>query len=68
MSGYSYSNKKFATIIVYLRLIFFASFLSMILPTINDPYMSSDYFCLINMALFAISNGYNTSVNMVLAP
>ena len=40
----------------------------MVLPTIKDPYISSDIFCLVNMGLFALTNGYATSINMALGP
>lgn len=51
-----------------IRLIFFVSFFSMITPTIDDPYMKSDIFALGNMALFALTNGFATSINMGLGP
>jgi hypothetical protein len=37
-------------------------------PTISSPYISSDVFCLLNMALFALTNGYATGINMSFAP
>jgi hypothetical protein len=37
-------------------------------PTISAPYISSDLFCLVNMALFALTNGYATGINMSYAP
>ena len=40
----------------------------MILPKIDDPLIKSDIFCLINMALFATTNGFSTTINMALGP
>lgn len=56
-----------ATILVYIRFIFFFTFLSMILPK-EDPLISSDLFCLFNMAIFALTHGWSTSANMSLGP
>jgi len=51
-----------------IRILFFISFLCMILPKIDDPYIKSDIFCLVNMALFATTNGFSTTINMALGP
>lgn len=40
----------------------------MIYPKKVDPIIQSDIFCLINMSIFALTNGYATTVNMALAP
>ena len=40
----------------------------MIYPHKEHPYITSDLFCVINMALFALTNGWATSANMILAP
>ena len=40
----------------------------MIYPNVDDPYITSDIFCVCNMALFAFTNGWSTSANMSLAP
>ena len=50
------------------RFAFFASFILMIYPTNDDPYITSDVFCLVNMGLFSLTNGFATSLNMALAP
>jgi hypothetical protein len=40
----------------------------MISPTKYEPYINSDVFCVVNMALFALTNGWATCANMILAP
>ena len=44
------------------------SFLLMILPNRENPYIKSDIFCILNMSVFAFLNGFSTSTNMELAP
>ena len=50
------------------RFVFFGTFILQCTPTISSPAISSDLFCLLNMALFALTNGYATGINMTLAP
>jgi hypothetical protein len=52
---------------MYYRFVFIFTFVSLVYPN-NNPWCDSDIFALINMAFFALTNGWATSANMILAP
>lgn len=61
-------NVRKASLLVWVRFLFYFTMVYMIFPSAEAPYIHSDVFCLFNMALFALTNGWATSANMILAP
>ena len=58
---YSYST-------IIIRFGFFFIFLLIASTSFENSTVKSDAFCIFNMLLFAITNGYTTTVCMTLAP
>ena len=60
-------SKLSTTVLVLLRCVFYATFI--LVATQRDmPVFSSDWFIVVNVAFFALTNGYCTSCIMVLTP
>lgn len=63
----NYYNKVSIIVLILGRFLFFVSFIAIVLEP-NATAINTDWFAIVNMWLFALSNGYATSAVMVLAP
>lgn len=54
------------TIFVVVRCLFFATFLLNVQNKYSLSFLTSDWFCLFNLGLFAVSNGYLTTALFIL--
>ena len=59
-------TKKKICLLVLMRCLFFITFLLNVQNTYDMSFLTSDWFCLINIAFFAITNGYLTTAIFIL--
>jgi len=62
-----YYNSASTTVLVFGRFVFFMPFILMAL-NMDIPIIGTDYFPFVNIALFALTNGYATSSCFILGP
>lgn len=60
-------TKNKITSLILIRFIFFGSFLLNIQTNYDMSFLTSQWFCIVNLAFFALSNGYLTTAIFILA-